>query len=221
MSKSRVWAGILMGMLAAGPALATEDVRSVPSFTAVEFSGVGQMDVAARKDQSITLEGEKQLLDRITTEVHGDTLEVKVHKKYENRSWLWRFVMPDGDEDDKDLKIRINVPKITKIGVSGAAKLTATNIEADSMNFAVSGAAQITADGHADTLSLSISGAGDAKLEKLVVNDATVSIAGAGQARVNPKDNLRADIAGFGKISYPGDPKVRSNISGAGSVEKE
>lgn len=114
--KSRVWAGILMGALAAGPVL------------------------AAGKEQSVTLEGDRNILDRITTEVH------------------------------------------------------------------------------ADRLSLSISGAGDAQLKDLVVNDAAVSIAGAGQARVNPKDNLRADVAGFGKISYPRDPKVRSNISG---VEKE
>ncbi len=210
-----------MGLLVAAPALATEDVRAMPPFSAVEFNGVGQVDVAAGKDQSVTLEGDRKLLARITTEVHGDTLQVKVHKKYENRSWLWRFVMPDDDDNGKDLKIRINVAKITRIGVSGAAKLTATNVESDSMHFAVSGAAQIKADGHADQVTLAISGAGDADLHSLMVSDATVSIAGAGQARVNPKDNLRANIAGFGKISYPGDPKVTSNITGAGSVEKD
>ena len=219
--KSGVWTAALLGILAAAPALASEEVRSVSSFKAVEFSGFGEVNVAAGKDQSVTLSGDKEVLERITTEVHGDTLEVKLHKKYENRSWLWRFVMPDDDRGVKDLKVRINVPQITSIGVSGAAKLTATNVESDSMNFAVSGAAQITADGHADKLTLSISGAGDANLDGLVVNDAVVSIAGAGQARVNPKENLRANIAGFGKIRYPRDPKVTSSISGAGSVEKD
>ena len=221
MMKSRIWTAALVGLLAAAPVLAKEEVRIVPSFSAVEFDGVAEVDVAAGKDQSVTLDGDQKVLSRITTEVRGDTLEIKVHKKNEGRSWLWRFVMPDDDDSAKDLKIRINVQKITRIGVSGAAKLKATNVESDSMHFAVSGAAEIKADGHADQVTLAITGAGDADLHSLMVNDATVSIAGAGQARVNPKDNLRANIAGFGKISYPGDPKVTSNITGAGSVEKD
>jgi hypothetical protein len=218
MNRVETWMLVVAASAAvAGPALAAEETRTVAAFTGVEFSGIGRMNVTVGQEQSVTLTGAKKILGRVTTEVKDDTLNVEWHDRNEKRSWLWRFVMPD-DHDDDDLTVQITVPRLSKLGVSGAARVNAKGIDSPSMDFSVTGAAKIRADGHADKLSLTISGAGDADLDHLVVKDAVVSISGAGKATIHPTDNLHAEISGVGSIRYEGEPKVTSNISGAGSI---
>ena len=216
----RTGAWVLVAVTAAamaGPALADEETRTVAAFTGIQFAGFGKMDVTVGEERSVTLHGSKKVLGRVTTEVKDDTLIVEWHDRKESHSWLWRFVMPDSHDDD-DLTVKISVPRLNKLGVSGAARINAKGIESESMDFSVTGAAKIRADGHADKLSLSISGAGDADLYRLVAKDAVVSISGAGKATVYPKDNLHAEISGVGSIHYKGEPHVTSSISGAGSI---
>ena len=220
MNAMKMWILAMATMMAIGasaPALAAEETRTVPAFSAVLFSGIGKMNVTVGEAQSVTLEGGKKTLAQITTEVQGDTLEVKWHDPKESHGWLWRFAMPDQDDSDK-ITINITVPKLHKIAVSGAASVVAKGIEADTMDFSVSGAAKIRADGHADKLSVSISGAGAADLDRLVVKEANVSISGAGKADINARERLRGDISGVGSIRYEGEPQVTSSISGAGSI---
>ncbi|MBX7198161.1 MAG: DUF2807 domain-containing protein [Rhodospirillaceae bacterium] len=208
---------LLITAFAAAPAWATEETRTVPAFKAVEFKGVGQVDVTAGKDQSVTLIASKKTLEQIVTEVEDGTLKIKWESARDRHSWLWRFVMPDDHDSDK-VTVRITAPEVTKVGVSGAAEVNARNIDGAGVEFSVSGAAKIRANGKADRLTVNISGAGDADLDQLEVKDAVVSIAGVGKAQVNPTNTLNATIAGAGEIRYEGEPKVVSSISGAGSV---
>lgn len=208
---------LLVTAFAAAPAWAVEETRTVAAFKAVEFSGVGRMDVTAGQDQSVTLIANKKTLEQIVTTVENGTLKIKWESNRERHSWLWRFVMPDDHDSDK-LTIRITAPQVSKVGVSGAAEVSAHDIAGDSVEFSVSGAAKIRANGKADRLTVSISGAGDANLNRLEVKDAVVSIAGVGKAQVNPTDTLNATIAGAGEIRYEGEPRVVSSISGAGTV---
>ncbi len=206
-----------VSVFAAAPVWAAEETRTVGAFKAVEFNGVGQVDVTAGQDQSVTLIASKNTLDQIVTEVEDGTLKIKWDSARDRHSWLWRFVMPDDHDRDK-VTVKITAPQVTKVGVSGAAQVNARNIEGERVEFAVSGAAKIRANGKADKLTLSISGAGDADLDHLEVKDAVVSIAGVGKAQVYPRDTLNATIAGAGEIRYEGEPHVTSSISGAGSV---
>ncbi len=208
---------LLVTAFAAAPTWAAEETRTVAAFKAVEFSGIGQVDVTAGKDQSVTLIANKKTLEQIVTEVEDGTLKIRWDSNRERHSWLWRFVMPD-DHDSDRVTIKITAPHVTKVGVSGAAQVNARDIEGEQVEFSVSGAAKIRANGKADRLTVSISGAGDADLDHLQVKDAVVSIAGVGKALVYPTDTLNATIAGAGEIRYEGEPRVVSSISGAGSV---
>lgn len=208
---------LLMTAFAAAPSWAAQETRTVAAFKAVEFRGVGEVDVTAGQDQSVTLIGSKKALEQIVTEVEDGTLKIKWESNRERHSWLWRFVMPDDHDSDK-VTVKITAPQVTKVGVSGAAEVNARNIAGERVEFSVSGAAKIRASGKADQLTVSISGAGDADLDRLEVKNAIVSIAGVGKAQVNPSDTLNATIAGAGEIRYEGEPHVVSSISGAGSV---
>lgn len=205
-----------VSVFAATPLWAAEETRTVTAFTGVEFNGVGEVDVTAGQDQSVTLIANRKTLEQIVTEVEDGTLKIKWESNRDRHGWLWRFVMPE-EERDK-VTVKITAPRVTKVGVSGAAEVNARNIEGERVEFSVSGAAKIRANGKADRLTVSISGAGDADLDHLEVKDAIVSIAGVGKAQVYPRDTLNATIAGAGEIRYEGEPHVTSSISGAGSV---
>lgn len=199
------------------PVLAAEETRTVPAFKAIEFSGIGHMDLTAGQDQSVTVIGSKKALEQVVTTVEDGVLKIKRESERDRHGWLWRFVMPDDHENDR-ISLKIAAPSLTRVGVAGAAEVNVRNIEGGQVEFAVTGAARIRAEGKADRLTVSISGAGDAELDHLEVKDAVVSIAGAGKAYVNPTGTLNATIAGVGEIRYEGEPHVVSSISGAGSV---
>lgn len=208
---------LLMTAFAAAPSWAAQETRTVAAFKAIEFRGIGEVDVTAGQDQSVTLIGSKKALEQIVTEVEDGTLKIKWESNRERHSWLWRFVMPDDHDSDK-VTVKITAPVVTKVGVSGAAEVEARNIAGERVEFSVSGAAKIKANGKADQVIVSISGAGDADLDRLEVKNAIVSIAGVGKAQVNSTDSLNATIAGAGEIRYEGEPHVVSSISGAGTV---
>ena len=55
-------------------------------------------------------------------------------------------------------------------------------------------------------------------LEELAAQEASVSISGSGDMRVNVASSLRYRISGSGDILYDGSPHVSGGISGSGSV---
>jgi hypothetical protein len=84
----------------------------------------------------------------------------------------------------------------------------------------LSGAGDISANGTADEMDLTISGFGDFQAKDLKTLSADVHISGAGSAELSVKNDLRATVSGAGSINYYGSPRVDQEISGAGSVRQ-
>jgi hypothetical protein len=99
-----------------------------------------------------------------------------------------------------DSKLELAVQKLD-LGCSGASKMKFTGM-ANTINADLSGACDIFAfDFPAESIDLSISGAGKAELQ------------------VSKK--LRAQISGAGSVHYKGSPtEIDQQVSGAGSIKK-
>ena len=67
---------------------------------------------------------------------------------------------------------------------------------------------------------MTISGAGEYRGARLVSQNATVTVAGAGQVVIHAVKTLNATISGAGSVDYIGDPKVTERVSGAGRVRR-
>jgi hypothetical protein len=67
---------------------------------------------------------------------------------------------------------------------------------------------------------VAIGGSGDVDLGRVQSNDASVSVAGSGEAIVWARAGLSVTIAGSGDVSYYGDPKVSKSVVGSGEVER-
>ncbi len=63
--------------LASSPPRAEEQTRDVPTFDSVVFGGSGNLEVTVGEDQSVVLEGDARLLEKVKTTVQGGRLVIK------------------------------------------------------------------------------------------------------------------------------------------------
>jgi hypothetical protein len=119
------------------------------------------------------------------------------------------------------LRIEITGPNLHEFSLSGAQRLTLRNFDQDELRIEASGAADVDGAGRARRLEAHISGAGHLDLADLSVNDAEVSISGAGDASLDARNSADVSISGAGHVRLKCRPPQMTppHISGFGSVD--
>lgn len=119
-----------------------------------------------------------------------------------------------------DLKTEspITVPSLS-VFVSGAADLQ-MNLKAEKIWLEISGAADCDLSGRVKKLDMDLSGAGDLNAIELESEEASVTMSGAGTAKVWAQKELYVEISGAGTVRYKGDPRISKSISGIGSLKR-
>jgi hypothetical protein len=67
---------------------------------------------------------------------------------------------------------------------------------------------------------VSIGGSGDVDLGQVKSREASVSVAGSGEATVWASSALSVTIAGSGDVNYYGDPKISRSVVGSGGTRR-
>ena len=190
-----------------GSGTSKSETRSVSGFTKIDAGGAVNVEVTAQKDFSVVVEADDNLLTNIKTEVSGDTLKIYSEDRISPKTRV---------------NVKISMPKIEGLDVSGASSGNVINVNADSLEIVASGASKIKIDGMAKELNANASGASTVDAESLEVEDADVEASGASKAVVSATNDLKVDASGASKISYVGEPKnIKQNSSGASSVTKK
>jgi hypothetical protein len=104
------------------------------------------------------------------------------------------------------LKIRITMPEINKIELSGGVKgkiedFTSTN----QLSIDLSGGSQLTGQGSAGDLTVDASGGSQLHFREYSVQDANIELSGGSQATINLDGTLNADLSGGSQLYYYGD----------------
>jgi hypothetical protein len=113
----------------------------------------------------------------------------------------------------------IHVPALSIEG-SGGTTIQIDDLRATKVSVEGAGALKAELGGQVTDQSISISGAANYQAAKLVSDNATVVVSGAGKIVVNARKKLTASISGAGVVEYLGDPVVSESISGAGRVKR-
>lgn len=183
------------------------ETRAVKGFTKVEAGGAVSVEIAVQKDFSVEVEADDNLLTNIKTETSGDTLKIYSEDRISPKT---------------PIKIKISMPAIEGLDVSGASSGNVTNVGADMVELKASGASKITISGGAKSLKADASGASTINAETLRVEDADIEASGASSATVTAANDLKAEASGASKIYYAGEPKnIKQNSSGASSISKK
>lgn len=184
------------------------ETREVGSFDSIEVAGTARLEISVGSPVSLEVEGRDPFLQRLRTEVHGDTLQIKSHRK----DWISVGTSPR-------LTLRISVPKLESLRLEGGNDVQITGFNGGDTEIRIEGAAHLKATGRLDELTVDMMGAGHADLSKLVADDAKVTVSGVGSIFVHPKETLEATMNGVGAILYTGSPReVNTHMNGLGTI---
>lgn len=201
--------------------------RQVSGFSEVSFAVSGEAIITLGKDYSVELEGDRDYISDIITEVVGDELRIKREKWYDsgNKKVIVRITMPaiDGISVSGSGSVRINDPlrgDELDVAISGSGKAFIRDVALGKVECAISGSGSLNVDGNGTikTLEISISGSGDYQGEATGIGVLEARISGSGSCNCHVTEMLRASISGSGSVHYSGNPKIDAAVSGSGKV---
>jgi hypothetical protein len=199
------------------------EVRDVSDFQEVALEGVGTLVIEQGETESLTIEAEPKVLQRIETEVSDGRLTIRPDRSFKTREPITYF---------------LTVTQLTGIELAGAGRVEAAQLSSDQLSINGSGAGAVIIDNlTANTLDVTAAGnvqaelAGTVDSQTVVVSDAasyaaadlasrlaSVTASGASQATVNVSESLDARVSGAARVEYIGDPAVTEDVSAAGSL---
>jgi hypothetical protein len=208
----------------------TKQTRSVGSYTAISSAGFWDVMIGYGESNTITVEGDENLLQYIETEVEGSKLSIKTKGKVNLRS-------------KNRVTVYVSVTRLTGVSLSGSGDIMGEGKfrNEGTTDFHISGSGSIkmgidkvgTADvsisgsgnlhlkGSANSINAKVSGSGNVDCSELISDDATAHISGSGNIKLNANKSVDANISGSGNVSYKGAATdVRKHVAGSGRLSK-
>ena len=179
------------------------DQRTISAFANIDASGafIIQWQNGA---PALSITTDENLFAYIDSDVSGDTLHLHT------RDQIW---------PTHGIKVVISSPTRSGAKISGAVRLTATQLAGPEFAFKSTGASRVTLDGNVDELLADMTGASELTANALQTKTAEISTTGAANAELAVSEILKVAITGAGKVSYSGTPKtIEKHITGAGSI---
>ena len=189
--------------------------RNVPGFTRISFQTGGKMFLKQGSVNSVELEGDREVLEKIETRVEGGKLVIG----YEDEgSWFnWR----NNWDDDEKITAYVTVKDLDGLYASGSGSIIAqTKLTGDNMDIKVSGSGNIEAEIEAGDIEAKVSGSGDLALKgKVRSMDSDISGSGKIDFMADINGLVEIGISGSGRVSAIGSAReVKTSISGSGKV---
>lgn len=204
--------------------------RHLSGFTGVEVIGSYDVFIKQGSTESVIVEADDDVIDRIITEVKGGTLKIYTKKSNWNFSW-----------ENKKTAIYVTAKDLNNISLVGSGDVSfvdgiSTNklslkvtgsgdlsgkVNVKALESSLTGSGDIKLSGQAQTSSVTVTGSGDFSARDLVTNRSIVQVRGSGDAGVNVSQQLDASVAGSGDIRYTGSAKqISSSKSGSGDISR-
>jgi hypothetical protein len=180
--------------VAAGPAVA-EDVTESRAIDArvvkIKLGGVINLNVKQGATASLTLYGDKQYVQKVTTTQNGDTLVIETDDKG------WRF----GNNSKNKLRAELVLPKLSEFNSNGVGSTDVQGFTGDSVKLVLDGAGAITVTSNYKTIDARLGGVGSMKLNAGVTDKVDLNMRGAGRIEINGESKmLRASLGGVGSL---------------------
>ncbi|WP_055562619.1 PspC domain-containing protein [Hymenobacter sp. AT01-02] len=200
-------------------------------FSRIEASGAYYVHVRQGNEFKVEAAGSDQDLRRLRVTRDGDQLVI--------RSRDVGF-MPSLSFSQHPVLIRITLPTLRVVELSGACRLNAAgfqnedlkveqsgacvaalDVNVPNLSIDMSGACRTDLTGQATFLSVDASGACQLNALRLPARRAEIEMSGLGKAKVRVREQLRVDLSGDSDVLYAGDPdNVQQELSGSSHVTK-
>ena len=180
--------------------------RSVSGFDSIQARSAIELEISVGPQASASVEFDDNLIQAITTEVHGKTLLID-----SKGSWT----------AERDPHVRITLPALNALSNEGNGEVSISGFNGGDFALRLTGSADIHAKGHLASLGVLLNGSGDLHLYDLAADSVKVRLNGSGDVEVTANKTLEAAIYGSGDIDYRGNATVTQQVYGNGSIEKK
>jgi hypothetical protein len=152
----------------------------------LEIAYPAEITVTQGPTPSFTVTGPQHIVDDL--QLNDGVLEGQYGRYRNGRGYSGR------------LTITVVTPNTREFHLAGAEKLVIRNYDQDNLILHAAGAVNVDAQGKARRLEAHIAGAGHLDMDQLTVDDASISIAGAGDASLDARRSSDVSIAGAGHV---------------------
>lgn len=180
--------------------------RDIASFTAISTEGAFNVEVKCQQGLALEVEADDNILPLVSTEVRGGVLYLKSSSNYSVHD---------------PVIIRISVPDIEGLSVTGAGSIDITGIKNEKFEIDSSGAPSIKASGVTKVVDIDTSGAAKIDTHNLHASRAIVDSKGVSKVDLDVRDQLDVKISGPSYVTYEGNPSVNQTINGPGKLQKK
>jgi Putative auto-transporter adhesin, head GIN domain len=186
--------------------------RMVGDYQRLEVEGSLDLDVRLfnRPDPGLRITAGEKTIDRIRTEVDGETLRISTKSEG----------LVIGPNPVGDVSVSLGVPALAGLEVTGDSSVVLSGLSAKALELRINGSGDITARGRVDELEVEIDGSGDTNLAGLSTQTAQIRTDGSGQVDLRVSETLDIVSEGSGDIVYRGRPRITSRIEGSGDVRQ-
>ena len=194
------------------PSLGQKKVtRDVEAFSRLNFAVPGTLHLKQGSTQSVVLEGDPEILEKIETEVRDGQLSIKTRNEW-NR-WNW---------GSQKITAFVTMKTIRGLSVSGSGNMIGKGtMRAEDLDLAVSGSGKMEVEIEASgEMEADVSGSGT-MIFKGSCSDIDADVSGSGNMRLALGSTKEAsfEVAGSGSIHVTGSADMmETTISGSGVV---
>jgi hypothetical protein len=203
------------------------EARQVSGLREVTLAISGDLIIAQGGTESLSIEGEDNIVPLITTEVAGNKLTIGVENStsFSNSKPL-RFYLSVRNiayvrtAGSGDIQLSGFEGDKLRVETSGSGRVTVTGITAGVVSARTTGSGDIAISGEVESQAVTCSASGGYEGRDMQSKSAKVELSGSGDAVVRVSDTLDASVRGSGSIRFIGSPTVTTYDSGSGEVEQ-
>jgi hypothetical protein len=223
MKLTKITSLIILLFLVGFTAQAQTETRNPSSFTGIESGGSWDVFITIGNKDEVRLESKGFDLNKVITEVEGNTLKIKLEKgRYYNVNFIAYVTVRElesiGVSGSGKMIVESNIDsKKFSIGQSGSGNIQMKMLETGALNVGMSGSGKVTIQGGStDSANIGQSGSGEFEALELMAGDVKVGKSGSGSTAIGVNGSFIVGSSGSGNIYYKGNP-TSQKIGSSGS----
>jgi hypothetical protein len=165
------------------------------------------VDISFGDRQSVALVVDANLVDRYSIMARDGLLTIAAN---------------DHPRPSKGARLVVTLRALEQLAVEGSGDVAITGYHGPHLALDISGSGDVTLAGQADTLRVSVEGAGDVDAHACRAGSASVTVDGAGDVKVFARDHADVAINGVGDVDvYGNPPDFEPAVNGVGEVRRK
>jgi hypothetical protein len=201
-------------------AQADSNKLALSDFNTIVISAASDVKLVQGTENSISIK-DGNINNLVTSEIKDHVLYVKKAKEDITISFVKLNKLELSGQGDVKSTTQITGDAL-EVALKGSASDVKLDVNVKNLTTTIEGAGDVEYKGTAENHKITISGAGDIDAYDLATNTTTIDVNGAGDAKLNVKQDLKGVINGAGEILYKEEPVTKDiKVNGVGSYGVE